>query len=278
MNMTWLLEGEKMNNKKTLKDMRQNMKQHRNKVYMVLRALVIVCMVLQLLRGEIGNALLCVLSLVLFTLPLFVKTRFKIKLPETLEVIIYLFIFAAEILGEIYNFYGNIPYWDSLLHGMNGFICAGIGFSLVELLNRNSDKFKLSPMYLALVAFCFSMTIGVCWEFFEYGADMLLKTDMQKDTVVTEISTVSLNPDKLNRAVIVKDIAGTVLYDKEGNELAVIEGGYLDIGLHDTIKDMLVNLVGAVVFSGFGFMYKLNSEKYKFAGNFILKRQKDSEV
>ena len=113
------------------------------------------------------------------------------------------------------------------------------------------------------------MTVGVCWEFLEYTADNFIYTDMQKDTIVESISTVTLHPEKKNIAVHVNDIDRTVLYDAEGNEIAVIEGGYLDLGLHDTMKDLLVNFVGAVVFSIFGFYYEKNRKKYKFAGNFI---------
>lgn len=207
-------------------------------VHFILRTLVILCMVLQLIRGEFNNAFLCLLSLVLFSLPVFIQVRLKIRLPSLLETITYLFIFAAEILGEIYNFYGNVPNWDTMLHTINGFICAGIGFALVELLNENSSKVKLSPLYMCLVAFCFSMTV-------------------------------ELNEEKKNIAVKINGIKRTVLYDAEGNEIAVIEGGYLDIGLHDTMKDLLVNFIGALVFSVFGFFYEKNREKYKFAANFI---------
>ena len=121
------------------------------------------------------------MSLFLFTIPTLIQDKFRITLPSLLEGIIYVFIFSAEILGEINNFYGIIPHWDTVLHTINGFLAAGIGFSLIDLLNQNSKQIKLSPFFVALVAFCFSMTIGVLWEFFEYGADSLLKLDMQKD-------------------------------------------------------------------------------------------------
>lgn len=238
-------------------------------VYLILRVLVLICMSLQILRGDWNNAFLCLLSLVLFTIPTIVEEKFKVTLPTVLESIIYLFIFAAEILGEINNFYGNIPYWDTILHTINGFLAAGIGFSLIDLLNENSKKISLSPFFVAIVAFCFSMTIGVLWEFFEYGADTLLKYDMQKDRVVSTISTVMLDPEKDNNPVIVKNIDHTILYDSDGNQLAVIEGGYLDIGIIDTMKDLLVNFIGAVSFSCIGFLYIKNRDKYKFATNFI---------
>jgi hypothetical protein len=145
-------------------------------VYLILRALVILCLVLQILRGDLNNAFLCVWALILFTVPLFVERAFKIELPNMLETIIFLFIFSAEILGEINHFYIHIPYWDTMLHTINGFLCAGIGFALIDLLNKNSKKIKLSPSYVAIVAFCFSMTVGVCWEFFEYAMDDIVRT------------------------------------------------------------------------------------------------------
>ena len=109
-------------------------------VYLILRILVIICMVLQVLRGDINNALLCLLSLLLLFAPLFIQEKFKITLPNGLEIALYLFIFSAEILGEINNFYGIIPFWDTMLHTINGFLATAIGFSLVDLLNKNSER------------------------------------------------------------------------------------------------------------------------------------------
>lgn len=241
-------------------------------VYLILRVLVIICMVLQILRGDWNNALLCGVSLILFTIPTIIEDRLKITLPSLLEAIIYLFIFSAEILGEINNFYGIISYWDTILHTINGFLAAGIGFSLIDLLNQNSNKIKLSPIFVAIVAFCFSMTIGVLWEFYEYGVDKYLKFDMQKDKVVSIISSVELDPEKDNNAIVVDNIKETHIITEDGT--VVIEGGYLDIGLNDTMKDLIVNFLGAVAFSVLGYLYILNREKYKFATHFIPKKMR----
>ena len=238
-------------------------------VYLVLRFLVIACMILQIIHGNLENALLCILSLFLLLLPSFIEHKLNITLPNTLEIIIYLFIFSAEILGEINNFYGIIPYWDTILHTLNGFLCAAVGFSLVNILEKTSDKINLSPLYLCIVAFCFSMTIGVLWEFFEYGSDIIFKLDMQKDNVVSWISTVELNPLNENKAIIVENIDKKVMYNKKGNELAVINGGYLDIGINDTMKDLIVNFIGALTFCFFGFFYLKYSKHDKFIKNFV---------
>ena len=216
-------------------------------IYLVLRALVIATLVLQFLNGNFENVFLCGLTLVLFTLPTVIERRIKIDLPDTLEIIILLFIFAAEILGEIQAYYTIFKGWDTMLHTLNGFLCAAIGFSLVDLLNRNERfSLSLSPAFMSIVAFCFSMTIGVLWEFFECGMDQLLLLDMQKDAVVHEISSVM-------------------------QEISLGLGGYLDIGLLDTMKDLFVNFIGAAVFSWIGYFYVKSRGQGRFASRFIPK-------
>lgn len=238
-------------------------------VYLLLRFLVIVCMILQLLRGDLNNALLCLLSLLLLFAPIFIQNKFEITLPDGLEISIYLFVFAAEILGEINNFYGTIPHWDTMLHTINGFLATAVGFSLIDLLNKNSKSVNLSPFYLCLVAFCFSMTIGVLWEFFEYSCDKFLLFDTQKDTIIETVSSVMINPDGKNKAIVLKEIGSTVAYDKSGNVLQVIEGGYLDIGINDTMKDLIVNFIGALVFCLFGYFTLANKKNCSFIDNFV---------
>lgn len=236
-------------------------------VYLILRALILLCMVLQILRGDLNNAFLCGFSLLLFTIPTFIEDKFKIEFPTVLESTVYVFIFAAEILGEINNFYGIIPFWDSILHSLNGFLCAGIGFSLVDLLNENSKALDMSPIFVSIVAFCVSMTIGVCWEFFEYGMDKHLNLDMQKDVIISDVYTVKLNEEGKNKTVPIKEIKETRIITEDN--VYVIDNGYLDIGLKDTMEDLFVNLIGAIWFSVVGYMYIQNREKYKFAENFI---------
>ncbi len=238
-------------------------------IYLILRFLVIICMILQILRGDLNNALLCLLSLILLFAPLFIQNKLEITLPNDLEIAIYLFIFSAEILGEIDNFFGIIPYWDIILHTINGFLATAVGFSLVDLLNKNSKNINLSPFYLCLVAFCFSMTIGVLWEFFEYSCDKFLNVDMQKDTVIQKISSVALNPDGENKAVVVDDIGKTIIYDTNGDVLQVIDNGYLDIGLNDTIEDLFVNFIGAIVFSCFAFFDLKHNRSNSFINRFV---------
>lgn len=234
-------------------------------VYLVLRLIVLASLVSAILRQEYESAFVCVLVLFLFMLPFFIQKNFGIRLPSTLEIIILLFIFAAEILGELQSYFIQYPYWDTMLHTTNGFLCAAVGFSLIDILNRDAKiKFTLSPVYVALAAFCFSMTIGVLWEFFEFGMDRLFHMDMQKDTIVHTISSVMLDPTNSNIPITIDGITSVAV---NGRDLGF--HGYLDIGLYDTMEDLFVNFIGATVFSVIGYFYLKHRGEGKFAKAFI---------
>ncbi|MEF9915992.1 MAG: hypothetical protein RR275_05040 [Lachnospiraceae bacterium] len=257
------------------KALRMEMKEHKSSfiVFLVLRAAVILTLILETLNGNFENVFLCILTLLLLVVPSFIQMEFKIELPTVLEIFILIFIFAAEILGEISSFYVKIPIWDTVLHTINGFLAAAIGFSLVDLLNGNEKiQFKLSPIFMAVVAFCFSMSIGVIWEFFEFGMDSFFHMDMQKDTIIHSIQSVKLNPTGQNIPIKLEHIKTVIV---NGHELGL--KGYLDIGLVDTMKDLLVNFVGAIIFSVIGFFYVKSRGKNTIISRFI-PRMKDNEA
>ena len=218
--------------------------------YIVLRALVILVLVLAILNKKYENVLLCILALILFSLPTIIEKHLHITIPSTLEIIVLIFIFAAAILGEIAEFYVYVSGWDTILHTINGFLCGALGLSLFDLLNDTEKiEFKLSPFYLVLCAFCFSMTVGIFWEFFEFFQDMFLGKDMQKDTIIHTIHTVALASG--GAMTTIKNIHSVSI-----NGVPLNIDGYLDIGLIDTIKDLFVNFIGAFVFSVYGFFYE----------------------
>lgn len=233
-------------------------------VYWILRLIVIGVMVMTIIHKNYESTFVCVLVLILFMLPRFVERNFRIELPSTLEIIILVFIFAAEILGELKSYFITYPHWDSMLHTTTGFISAAFGFALVDLLNRNKPQhFKLSPVFLALVAFCFSMTVGVLWEFFEFSMDYLFHMDMQKDTIIHAFASVTLDPTNNNIPILVDNITDVAV---NGKSLGL--GGYLDVGLYDTMQDLFVNFVGALTFSIIGY-FSAKSGKNKIAKQFV---------
>lgn len=234
-------------------------------VYAIVRLLVIAILIHAIIDGNYENVFTCLLTLFLLMLPVLVEHKFGIDIPSALEITLVLFIFAAEILGEMQSYYVNVPHWDTMLHTISGFIYAAVGFSMVDILNKNKRiSFNLSPLSLAFVAFCFSMMIGAVWEIFEFSIDMLFNKDMQKDTIIHQITSVMLDPTRSNIPVSISGINEVYI---NGQPLGL--GGYLDIGLIDTMKDLIVNFIGAVVFSIIGYFHVKNRGKSKLAKMFV---------
>jgi hypothetical protein len=235
-------------------------------VYYALRTIVLLIMAVEIFIGNYQNAFLCILTLVLFAIPSLIEKNTRIDIPDTLENIVLFFIFASMILGEIRSYYITYPFWDTALHTANGFLAAAIGFSMVDILNRSERfTFRLSPLFVVIVAFCFSMTIGVIWEFFEFGMDWFFGKDMQKDTIIHTIRSVSLDPTNSQKVVTINNITEVTV---NGQDLGL--GGYLDIGLIDTMKDLFVNFIGALVFSVLGYFYLTRrSKRNSFIERFI---------
>ena len=248
-------------------------REHRSSflAYSILRFLVLLVLVRQIMLGNYENIFTCILTLLLFLVPSFVQLTFKVELPIFLEILILIFIYAAEILGEIDNYYFSIPYWDTILHTINGFVCAAVGFSTVSLLNRSQKiQFALSPIYMAIVSFTFSMTIGVLWEFFEFSMDQFFGMDTQKDTLITTVRSAGV--DESIPGFTVEDIHEVSLDGK-----VISEEGYIDIGLIDTMEDLFVNFIGAGVFSVFSFFYVKNEDRFVFIQNFIPKKKEQDK-
>lgn len=252
------------------------LKQHKSSflVFYVLRILVIVSMVRQFFLGNYQGFFLCLLTMALLYLPSWFQVQLKVEAPPGLEIAILCFIFAAEILGELNEFYVHIPFWDTMLHTLNGFLCAAIGFSAVMVLHKNEKiVFELSPGFLAMVAFCFSMTVGLIWEFFEFGMDWFMGLDMQKDAIVSSISSTMLDSSGGQTSVTLRDIQNVILVYGGGTQEALNLGGYLDIGLIDTMKDLLVNFVGALFFSIIGYFYAKKKENEGIVSLFVPRKK-----
>ncbi len=178
----------------------------------------------------------CVLGIVAMLLPGMLQKRVGLLIPSGMLMLYALFLYCAIYLGEVRSFYYNVPHWDSILHAFSGALLGALGFSFVTLLN-NTDRFDvhLSPIFVATFALCFAMALGVVWEVYEYLADVIMGTNMQK--------------------------FGT-------------EDGTLFVGqaaLADTMKDLIVDTVGAFAMSVIGYI----SLKFKkgWVENLLVKRR-----
>ena len=193
------------------------------------------------------------LCLTLFLIPPVIERSFSLQFPAALEISAYLFVFCAGVFGEIGDFYLRFPAFDSILHAANGFLFAGFGFCLFSLFEKKCAVRALpSPAYQSFTAFCFSGTVGVFWEIFEFCADRFLYTDMQKDTLLTSIRSV-LIAGQDGGMLRVENITQVEIGTADGASYTL--PAYLDVGLFDTVKDLAVNLWGALAFCLIGYLY-----------------------
>ena len=203
-------------------------------LYLFVRATMIVVFAVSLLKQEYLTASQAVLTLILFAIPELIDRKLHIEIPNLLEIIILLFIYASVFLGEMQDYYYKFPYWDTMLHGCSMFVIAGIGFSLINILNKSKKiTMQLSPFFVSFFSVCFATFVAVVWEIYEYFMDMAFGFDMQKDTILAN--------------------------------------GAVDIGLIDTMEDLIIGLIGALIFAVIGYFYvKSKGKSMQLVDNILM--------
>ena len=161
----------------------------------------------------------CILGVVAMFLPGVFERKFKIEIPSNMLILYTIFLYCAIYLGEVKSFYYNVPHWDTILHTFSGAILGALGFSFVTLLNKTETvPINLSPLFVVIFSFCFAVTLGVFWEIYEFTFDSLLGLNMQKFALEGGV-------DLLGRAALV-----------------------------DTMKDLIVDCLGALIMSIIGYI------------------------
>ena len=204
------------------------------KIIILMRVVVIFYLIIGIIKWNTTTVVAALLSLVLMTITSYLKK--KLNLDKKLELLIYIFIITTEVLGQIYHFYTRVPIFDIIIHTYSSFVISYIALIIIK-------KHKLPKIITILFIFSFAMMCESIWEIFEFGTDHLLKTDMQKDTIINEITSCYLSEDKDTPTTMVVDnvVVNNISFTDKYN-------GYLDIGLYDTISDMSCALVVALIF------------------------------
>ncbi|WP_100065505.1 hypothetical protein [Miniphocaeibacter massiliensis] len=173
----------------------------------------------------------CIVGMIVIFLPSQFERKFGLDIPDTMEIMYFIFLFCAIYLGEVKDFYYKIPHWDTILHAFSATMLGSLGFILVQFFNSNQIKgTQLSPFFVSLFAFCFAVTCGAIWEIYEYLADYILGTNMQKFMTAN----------------------GTILTGHNA--------------LMDTMKDIIVDVIGALFIVSLGYIHlkglsKKNNDK-----------------
>lgn len=234
-------------------------------IYCLLNLFVTIAALVSVFQGDGKHLMTCFKIMIMFLIPWLIEWKFKIELSSIFILIIHVFMYAAVILGELDSYYLKYPYWDTILHAISGFLSACAGFMLVHLIGEQKQKLKLwiKPIYIVVFAFCLSMTVGVMWEFYEFGMDNLCNRDMQKDTIIHTIKSVKLNQE--NHSLTILNDVSNVTVNGQDYDL----GGYLDIGLYDTMGDLFINLGGALLCCVIGYFALKKDYKYPIVNCFF---------
>ncbi len=193
-------------------------------------------------QGILDNRLLLALvTIPLVLAPGLVERLFHCRFWTPLYLLCVLYS-IGPMLGHTLNFYSLIPHWDKLLHITGGVVFAIIGYFLFRLMVGKDRKKTVAA---AVFALCFSMALSMAWEFCEFGMDTFLGNDTQADTVVTSITSHTLSP-VMGEVGTIGPIESVVI-----NGQTMDWGGYLDLGLHDTMMDMLLETLGALAVTVF---------------------------
>ena len=189
-----------------------------------------------LTTNELFSYFYCIATIPFVALPLIMTILFRWKM-NLFFYILFSFYAFGPLLGAVYNFYYYTSWWDDLLHLLAGTVFAVVGAELAVLLNKNN---KTSYMFAAVFGILLSIGIAVVWEFFEYSSDTFLHSDMQADTIINIINT------KINRTDGIADVFNNITETYvNGQSLGI--NGYLDIGLIDTMRDMMLETFGALI-------------------------------
>lgn len=190
-----------------------------------------------LTNNELFSYFYCLATVPFAALPLVMSILFRWRMNLCFYIIFSFYTFGP-LLGAVYNLYYFTTWWDVLLHLLAGTVFAVVGAQLSDVLNKNG---KNSYIFAAVFGVLLSITIAVLWEVFEYSSDVFLGSDMQDDTVINIINT------KINRTDGITDTYSNIT-ETTVNGVSLGINGYLDIGLIDTMQDMITETLGAFIF------------------------------
>jgi hypothetical protein len=251
-------------------------------LYVVTRMIFILVGVISLLFEDYLTAFLCAIALVFFLLPTFLYNKFNIKVPSALEISAVLFTFMCVVGGEIGHFYAQFPLWDKIFHTFSGFLIAAIGLAFMDFFTkRKSSVFRLTPFFAVFFAFFFALGVEVIWEVFEYLVDTLTGvTDMQADYYIDYFTSKKAGGETNPVPIIVGGIKDVVITFEDGREPLVLHG-YIDVGLADTMHDLIVGAAGALLFCAIEFVALVKRDKrmQKISESFVpRKKETESEL
>jgi hypothetical protein len=184
-----------------------------------IRIVLVVAIFFGFLEGNYFVIFISALTFLLTFVPNIFERTYRIELPAEFQIIILFFIYAGVFLGGAQNYYYIYWWWDSMLHFLGGIALGFIGFLILYVLYK-SDKFRASAKWIVIFSFCFALALGALWEIFEFSVDEFLGYNMQK-----------------------------------ARDLDVCPGCDTRLGVVDTMRDLILDSIGALIASVAGYFY-----------------------
>ena len=201
------------------------------KLFIILKVVVILNLLSCLINREWTATFVCLLTYLFLVVSDFIQK--KLKYGNVFKLLIYLFLILSLVGGEVYYLYVMIGYFDVIMHIFSSFIISGLVLYLIKYYKCN-----ICNKLIVLFIFSAAMMTAVMWELTEFSIDRIFNVDMQKDTIINEVNSVMLTSDG-------KDV-GHVKIDRMRLGNSVFDG-YLDIGLYDTMYDIVCAGIGSII-------------------------------
>lgn len=208
-------------------------------VWICLFAFCLVSFIIACVQGVWNDTVVAAGTVLFICGPALCEKALHITLSPLTKIIFMLYAVSGPLMGNVYHLYYLLPWWDKFLHLLCGIMFTIFGLQLPELADASNARH--STVLKCICGFCFAMAIGVVWEFFEFACDMLVGTDMQRDSILYTINSYDLGAATGVTGTI-SDITEVVV---NGQSLDL--GGYIDIGLLDTMYDQIACFAGSVI-------------------------------
>ncbi|OIO80852.1 hypothetical protein AUJ84_02625 [Candidatus Pacearchaeota archaeon CG1_02_32_132] len=167
-----------------------------DKIHLFISVIIILSLVFAIIVSILNaNWYVLFISISAFFLalsPTLFEWKYKIDIPEELEIAIAIFVYASLFLGEVQGYYTKFWWWDAVLHTASGIALGFIGFIILFVLYKG-NKIAAKPFLLVMFSFCFSVALGTLWEIFEFSMDIWLGTNLQKSGLVDTMSDLIVN-------------------------------------------------------------------------------------
>ena len=196
-------------------------------------------------HGDARDSALSFGYILILPAALLAEWLFRIRFPVLFHLLLFV-LAAGGVLGSCYDFYTFIPFFDQVLHGISGVLFCAVGYTLFKRI-LGEDESKKTFFTCLLTGILFSLAIAVLWELFEYASYAFAGIDMQEDMIIDGFSSYLLAGSH-SETVVIDGITQTIIHYGDG-QIYVVEGGYLDIGMYDTLNDMLVCTIGCFLFA-----------------------------